>query len=354
MTAFQNRRSAGPRVALTCALTCLLALAAPLAHSEPSAFDSLVEAERSFARHSVTHGMRPAFLEYLAPNAVLFRAGPVNGVRLWQARQPSPIVLDWTPSFAEISGSGDFGFTTGPWTIAASKDTAASGFGHFVSVWRRDALTGWRVVADIGISHPDPGTPLRQVKVVAGPVHAPPESLRVRGWDAGAGVRRGNTSVGIGTGGIGIGVGSGGLGIGLGTGGTISRGDALWRRMRNEVNRLLSAERTLAFTARNKGWERGYRSVAAGDMRVYREGHAPSIGAEAAIEWNAKVPTSREWQVRDQAVSPSWDLGYSYGIAIARAKGARPDTASYVHLWRKDDTGEWRLMLDIENPFPKR
>ena len=332
----------------------MASLAATLAIAESTAFDSLVEAERAFADDSVARGMRPAFLEALAPDAVLFRAGPVNGVRLWQARRESPEVLAWTPSYAEICGSGDFGFTTGPWTIAASKDTAPSGFGHFVSVWKRDAHTGWRVVLDIGISHDDPGTALNRVKVTRGPVHARPDSLKLRGWDAGVGVRRGNTGIGIGTGGIGIGVGSGGFGVGLGSSGMDSRGDVLWRRMAHEKNRLMSAERTLAFTARTKGWARAYQSVAAGDVRVYREGHAPSIGAEAAVEWNAAVPTAREWQSRGVAVAPSWDLGYAYGIAIARVKGGPPDTASYAHLWRKDDAGEWRLMLDIENPFPKR
>jgi len=337
------------------AVTLLAACARAAAGASNSALDEMVAAERAFAAHSVAHGMRSAFLEYLAPEAVLFRAGAaVNGVQLWQARRETPAVLAWTPSWAEVSGSGDFGFTTGPWTFAASRDTAAAGFGHFVSAWRRDGDGPWRVVLDIGISHPDPGTPLDRVRLTPGPEHPSPESLKVRGWDAGVGVRSGRTSVGIGTGGVGIGVHSGGFGIGLGTGSPLSRRDAEWRRMGHEQNRLMSAERTLAFHARTKGWDHAYRSVAAGDVRVYREGRAPAIGPETAIEWSASVPRTREWQSRGVAVAPSWDLGYAWGIAIARPRGQKPDTASYAHFWRKDDAGEWRLMLDIENPYPKR
>ena len=153
---------------------------------------------------------------------------------------------------------------------------------------------------------------------------------------------------------IGIGVGSGGFGFGLGTGGTVSRRDMEWRRTANEKNRLMSAERKLGFEARNRGWASAYQAVAARDHRTYRETRAPALGIETAIEWSAQVPRNREWLPRGHAVSPSWDLGYAYGLAIARPARGRPDTTSYVHLWRKDDAGEWRLMLDIENPHPRR
>ena len=55
-------------------------------------------------------------------------------------------------------------------------------------------------------------------------------------------------------------MGSGGFGVGLASGGMDSRGDVLWRRMAHEKNRLMSAERTLAFMARTKGWARAYQS----------------------------------------------------------------------------------------------
>ncbi len=342
------RRPAGiPRAA-----AAALLLAAGTALAAGSALDEMVAAERAFARDSGELGTRAAFLTHLAPEAVLFRAGPVNGIRLWQARGESPAVLAWAPSFAEVSGSGDFGFSSGPWTYAAGRDTAPAAFGHFVSVWRREAGGPWKVVLDVGISHPDPGVALERVEVTPGPTHAPPESLRLRGWDAGVGVRRGGTAIGLGTGGVGIGVGSGGFGMGLAGGGLESRGDLEWRRMRHEKNRLLTAERTFAFEVRNRGWESGYRKVSAGDLRVYREGRAPELGPDAAIEWSAGVPRDREWRPMGHAVAPSRDLAYVYGIALAR--GAAPDTAAYVHLWRKDDAGEWRMMLDIENPYPKR
>jgi hypothetical protein len=166
--------------------------------------------------------------------------------------------------------------------------------------------------------------------------------------------------VGIGTGGVGIGVGSRGtgVGVGFGTGGIRSRRDYYWRRTAHEKNTLMGAERTLSFNARKYGWDKAWRLSGANDLRCYRDGAPPSLGHDAAIQKSAGVPATREWITRGHGVATSWDLGYTYGLAIAKPgpkapKGARPDTASFAHLWRKDDAGEWRIAIDVENPFPK-
>ena len=76
---------------------------------------SLIDAERSFAATSVERGMKSAFLANLRDDAVLFRPGPLNGKQLWRNRPDSKGTLAWAPSFAEVSGFGDLGFTYGPW-----------------------------------------------------------------------------------------------------------------------------------------------------------------------------------------------------------------------------------------------
>ena len=51
----------------------------------------------------------------------------------------------------------------------------------------------------------------------------------------------------------------------------------------------------------------------------------------------------------------SWDLGYVYGLAIARTKGkSKPDTSAFVHFYRADDAGKWWMMADWEVAFPKK
>src|SRR5438445_12643638 len=75
----------------------------------------LVESERDFAKTSVAKGTREAFLAYLADDAILFRPHPVPGKKWMQDHPAPPGLLTWEPIFADISRSGDLGYTTGPW-----------------------------------------------------------------------------------------------------------------------------------------------------------------------------------------------------------------------------------------------
>src|SRR5947209_5514670 len=90
-----------------------------MAHSQqanrPSDLNSLVEAERAFARASVARGTRAAFLENLADDSVIFHPHPVDGKTWWTAQAKRPGLLTWRPVFADVSGAGDLGYTTGPW-----------------------------------------------------------------------------------------------------------------------------------------------------------------------------------------------------------------------------------------------
>ena len=55
-------------------------------------------------------------------------------------------------------------------------------------------------------------------------------------------------------------------------------------------------------------------------------------------------------------IASSRDLGYSLGLLILR-KGAdtiRPDTVSYLHVWRHEHDGPWKLAVDVENVFGRR
>uniref|UniRef100_A0A832I572 Nuclear transport factor 2 family protein n=1 Tax=Eiseniibacteriota bacterium TaxID=2212470 RepID=A0A832I572_UNCEI len=333
------------------------ALATAAAAATPEA-DSLAAAERAFARAAVERGMRTAFLEYLAPDAILFRPGPVHGPAAWRGRPESPAVLDWRPAFVEVSGAGDAGFSTGPWTLRATRDAAPTAHGQFVSVWRRARGGPWRVVLDIGISHADPGVPLDRVETASGPRHAPPDTnaWRRSGVDLGAGVRRNGTGVGAGTGGAAFswtGRG-GGIGAGFGTAGIRSRRDYEWRRTAHEKHTLMSAERAFAFVATRHGWARAYREMAAADLRHLREGFAPAIGPEPDATRLPAPPAARTWLPRGHGVAASWDLGWAWGIVVTRTRDAAPDSAGYARLWRKDEAGAWRLVIDVESPFPRR
>jgi ketosteroid isomerase-like protein len=114
---------------------------------------SLIQSELAFARFASEKGIRNAFLAFLSEDSVLFRPRTVPGKK-WMAEQPPPAgLLSWEPSYAEVSGAGDLGFTTGPFTFASSAKDPPSSFGQFFSVWEKQSDQTWKVVLDAGINH---------------------------------------------------------------------------------------------------------------------------------------------------------------------------------------------------------
>jgi uncharacterized protein (TIGR02246 family) len=65
-------------------------------------------------------------------------------------------ILTWRPVTAELSNDGTMAYTIGTWdSHRRGRDSAASAAtGHYLTVWRRQADNSWKVLADIGTTHP--------------------------------------------------------------------------------------------------------------------------------------------------------------------------------------------------------
>ncbi|HEY2954802.1 MAG TPA: nuclear transport factor 2 family protein [Candidatus Eisenbacteria bacterium] len=326
------------------ALGVLLAVssgsAARAAAAGESSLDSLVAAERAISRHSVASGMKEAFLAHLADDAVVFRPAPVNGKQVWQARANPAGTLEWAPDHAEISGAGDLGVTSGPWEFRpAPERNLPTGYGHFNSVWKRTKSGEWRVAVDIGIEHEKPAVDLGAVELVPGPEHEKPkaEPREFGGAVFGGGLFSSGT----------------GVGVGFASGpGYVPREHRLMARA---INDMMGAERALVFLTRTKGTEQAYPAHAAADLRVFRSGSLPAVGVTDALAILAKRRGHLDLVPYGDGMSASRDLGFSYGLLVARPSGAAaPDTCSYLHVWRRDNAGRWKLALDVENAFGKK
>jgi len=133
--------------------------------SNPSALKEMVETEQAFSKTAEVKNTRDAFMEFIADDGLLFRPTAVNGKK-WMNEHPVPPsdkhpLLAWQPVFAQMAIAGDLGFTTGPWEFKAdSKDATPAGYGHFVTLWKKQPDGRWRFVVDLGISHPETGGPL--------------------------------------------------------------------------------------------------------------------------------------------------------------------------------------------------
>jgi hypothetical protein len=116
----------------------------------------LVAADKAFALKSHKEGPEAAFLAFINSHAKILSnyAEGAEGVRQTFMQFPKTMTLDWEPSFADVSSSGDLGYTWGRYTMFAP--SAGKGLppffrkGTYVTIWRRQLDGSWKVVLDGG------------------------------------------------------------------------------------------------------------------------------------------------------------------------------------------------------------
>jgi ketosteroid isomerase-like protein len=222
----------------------------------------------------------------------------------YQERPATPALLIWEPTFAEISGGGDLGYTTGPWQFKPDSTAPLfSTFGHYVSVWKKYPDRKWRVVIDVGIVHAKPETVTDELAF---------PTLR-------------------------------------------QRRKASNMNLEKERIKLLDTDRVFAHTSATQGALAAFMSYAAEDVRFYRMNSLPAIGKEKVRAVLSEKSGLLNWQPMTVELSRTGDLGYTYGSAEfkQRADGSEPVARSYyLRIWRKQPDGVWKVVLDLDSPVP--
>lgn len=256
---------------------------------------SLFQAEREFAARSLTHGVDSSFLFAMAPDAVLFRPGPVNGPK-WIREHPAKrsTRLAWGPSAGAVAASGDLGVTTGPWTVSdTTKPDAQPRYGHFLSVWERRPNGEWKVAVDIGIAHPLPSTGTVRGK------------FDQRQWGK----------------------------VPAGPAGS-STSDA-----------LLKAEEELLLAIDRAGTRRPFLDRVAPDAVFFRNGEPPITEREKIRKTVEEAMQPFAWRPVKAVAASSGDLAYSYGSYVAGN-----ERGNYLRVWRLSPKGEWLILVDLTDP----
>jgi ketosteroid isomerase-like protein len=98
--------------------------------------------------------IKAAFLEYLSPDAILFRPQAVNGREYWSSHDaPTGDALIRKTLFADIASNGLLGYTTGNWRqFKRGKSESDAVYGQYVTVWEKRA-NGFQAVLDIATTH---------------------------------------------------------------------------------------------------------------------------------------------------------------------------------------------------------
>jgi ketosteroid isomerase-like protein len=268
---------------------------------------SLILAERSFARVSADSGMRQAFMNFLAEDAIVFRPEPVKGKERYASSPEVPGMLIWQPYFADVSRDGKMGYTTGPWEFRQeSKKDSADGYGDYISVWKKQKDDSWKVVVDVGISHPHPGYDLRKV-VMETEYPAINLSQKVR------------------------------------------------KIPEIDPAVLLEIDRSFSNRAEGFGIQKAFQSYASPNVRLYRDNSFPMVGLEYSLTYLSDFTGTYHWTPLSVDMALSADLGYTYGTGeyiTERTDSLTVKRFSYLRIWKIDNEGSWKMALEATNPIP--
>lgn len=253
----------------------------------------VVETEKSFARTADEKGVKPAFLEFLADDGIVFHPTAINGKEFWRARPESSASLSWYPVFADVSSNGVLGYTTGPgeYRSKGKPDTTVY-YSEYATIWRKQADGNYKVALDIGVSHNKPLSFDTNWE-------SPKTSAKV-----------------------------------------------------SEENKLLAAKFINSFfdTATTKGLGKAYKMFAAEDARFLRDGKFPIIGkanASAGIE-NSKITFGKSVTIQSAS-----DLGYSVTTYEMKDGDKKIKKGIVMQVWKLFD-GKWQIVLDVFSPIPEK
>jgi hypothetical protein len=268
------------------------------------ALGDLFNSERAFARMAAQRGIAPAFDQYLAADAIVFRPGPVVYPRTQAAanavRDPAAPLLEWAPQAGAVSRANDLGYTTGPYRLVKQGERQPLDQGYFFSVWKRvDGV--WRVAIDAGVATVAP-TPQEGLANFLKPIEANPPAQP--------------TAQQLQT----------------------ARDELLVREQSPRSLAALPPEGTASF----------YEWITP-STRWLRTGPSAVFGATIRDELT-NLGGRIEWAPLAATVAQSNDLAYTYGRFTRTAGTGSVTTGYYVHVWQRNDQREWRLAAIVWLP----
>ena len=270
----------------------------------PPAQAELVNTERAFAKLAVERGFRESFIMYFAEDGIGFAPQPYK-VKETLSRQPAAanrptITFNWAPVYGDIAQAGDLGWNSGP---VLFEDTGPEKkpvrHGMFFSVWKKQSDGSWRVVLDLGANTPEAVAPLDA------PFKTSYSAQSKRPLSAGSD---------------------------------------------QEITALLKVERDLLAAAKAGTVGQAYQARLSDDARVHRPGVMPVVGKAALRSWLDKQTMSLTGEPIKADVSRSGDLGYAYGSY--ELGGPQPEKGYYARVWKRDSSGQWRIVVDTVHPIP--
>jgi ketosteroid isomerase-like protein len=254
---------------------------------------SLVKAEKEFAATLAKSGSKAAYASFAAADGLAFRPNPVNA-KTFYASHPDSKNISWTPVYAKVSRSGDWGFTTGPYTEKGDKTS----YGQYLSVWKANG-SKWELALDLGTSSNKPLNKVTPVFIEPKDFYKP-KFLNDKQRAAGADI--------IGT-----------------------------------------TEKTLNTTLKSYGMA-AFAGFLNPDARLLFPGYEPMIGKDNILPFFNSMVSKITLKTTKVDKADGGDLAYTYGIATVDYKADLRESFNYVFIYERQADHNWNIIVQVFSP----
>ncbi len=123
----------------------------------------LLETDKKFSQTSIEKGSAEAFNLFLTEDALELPAGniPIVGrTNIYDSMKVGQheYQLSWVPQKAEVSMSGDLGYTWGKYIVKFNDQNGneITSLGKYLNIWKKQPNGEWKVAVDMGNKDPKP------------------------------------------------------------------------------------------------------------------------------------------------------------------------------------------------------
>lgn len=265
----------------------------------------MAETERAFSATAVKEGFRDSFIKFFADDGIGFLPAPeiVKAALLKTppSNQPRTIIFKWQPYFCDIALGGDMGYTTGPLIFEDVSETKRPPrHGMYFSVWQKQSDGSWKVVVDLGVDTPQAVAPIdTDFKAAKNP----------NGISKSAAKRAGDGSFSL-------------------------------------------IDKEFSEAIEKSGIRSAYDSFLSDEFRIHRDGFMPIVTKDALKKYFEGKSEKFSFKQMGGKVAALKDFAFTYGSFQLNENDS--PAGYYVHVWRRNKAGNWKLVLDVNQELPKK
>ncbi len=254
---------------------------------------SLINTEKEFAATVAKSGIKAAYTTYAAADALAFTPNPVNA-RTYYEKAEDTKALSWTPAYARVSKSGDWGFTTGAYVHNAAEKT----YGDYLSIWKM--VNGkWQLALDLTTTH---NKPLEKVttRFIEPKESVKPKYTNEKDLVTGRGI-------------------------------------------------ILTTEKTLETTLKSYGIG-AFGGFLNDDARLLFPGREPIIGKNNVLAFYNSMVSKISYKTTKADKALGGDFAYTYGLATIDYKADLRESFHYVNIYERQPDHNWNLIVQVYTP----